>query len=324
MPSPSRCLTAGDALNFVRDRAVHAPTDRPRIGLELEWLTHHRHDRRRRVTPAELAPVLEALGDLPCHGRVTVEPGGQVELSSAPLPSVSDAIDAARTDMAVLRDALDAVDITLEGNGLDRERGPERVVEAGRYRAMETYFDALGPDGRMMMCNTASIQINVDVDGDPNEAWRAATLAAPLLARFFNTPSPNRMDVWSRMDLTRAGAVCGSDVASAWARYALAARVMFIRAHDDDCIAVLDGMTFSRWIESGHPLGFPTEDDLAEHLTTLFPPVRPRGWFEIRTIDALGDDCWPRAVELTAALLLEGSDRRRLLRDGEVPAWSWR
>ena len=48
------------------------------------------------------------------------------------------------------------------------------------------------------MCNSASMQINVDVDGDPAEAWRAATLAAPLLAQFFNAPSPNRMDLWSR------------------------------------------------------------------------------------------------------------------------------
>ncbi len=322
MPSPSRCLTAGDALTFVRDRAIHAPTDCPRIGLELEWLTHHRHDRRRRVTTADLAPVLAAIGELPCDSRVTVEPGGQVELSSLPLPSATDAIDATRTDMAVLRDALDAADITLEGSGLDRDRHPERVVDAGRYRAMETYFDAFGPDGRMMMCNSASIQINVDVDGDPNEAWQAATHAAPLLAQFFNAPSPNRMDVWSRMDASRARPVCGEDVASAWAAYALAARVMFIRTHGDDCIPVLDGMTFESWIDRGHPLGFPTEADLVEHLTTLFPPVRPRGWFEIRTIDALGDDCWPRAVELTAALLLEGSDRRRLLRHGEVPAWS--
>ncbi len=97
---------------------------------------------------------------------------------------------------------------------------------------------------------------------------------------------------------------------------------MFIRCGDDDCVACLDGMTFGDWLQHGHPLGWPTEADLAEHLTTLFPPVRPRGWFEIRTIDALGDDCWPRAVELTAALLLDGDDRRRLLASGEVPAWS--
>jgi glutamate--cysteine ligase len=173
-----------------------------------------------------------------------------------------------------------------------------------------------------MMCNSASMQINIDVDGQPRDAWRAATLAGPLLAQFFNSPSPNRMDVWSGIDATRAGAVTGADPSTAWASYALEARVMFIRCDDDDCCAVLDGMTFVDWLEGGHPLGWPTEADLAEHLTTLFPPVRPRGWFEIRTIDALGDECWPRAVELCAALVLEGSDRDRLLSKGEVPAWT--
>jgi glutamate--cysteine ligase len=322
VPSPSRCLTAGDALNFVRARAIHPPVDHPRIGLELEWLTFHRHDRLRRVTPEDLAPALRAIGELPCHGRITVEPGGQVELSSLPQPSVADAIDATRTDMLVLRGALADAGISLEGVGLDRVRPPQRVVEAGRYRAMETYFDALGLHGRAMMCNTASIQVNVDVDGDPVEAWRAATLAAPLLAQFFNSPSPNRMDVWSHMDASRVGPVCGTDLPSAWAAYALDARVMFIRCDGDDCVPVLNGMTFADWLAHGHPLGWPTASDLAEHLTTLFPPVRPRGWFEIRTIDALGDDCWPRAAELTAALLLEGADRRRLLESGEVPAWT--
>ena len=123
--------------------------------------------------------------------------------------------------MRVLRDALDDADIILEGSGLDRLRPPERVVDAGRYRAMETYFDALGPQGRTMMCNSASLQVNIDVDGDPADAWRAASLAAPLVAEFFNAPSPNRMDVWSGIDRTRAAPVAGDDPASAWATYAL-------------------------------------------------------------------------------------------------------
>lgn len=322
MPSPSRCLTAGDALTFVRDRAVHPPADRPRIGLELEWLTYHRHDRCRRVTPSDLAPVLHEIGDLPCGGRITLEPGGQVELSSTPQYSVADALDATRTDLRVLRAALAEADITLEGAGLDHHRRPERVVDAGRYRAMETYFNSFGPHGRTMMCNSASMQINIDVDGDPSDAWRAASLAAPLLAQFFNAPSPNRMDVWSGIDVTRAAPVSGADASSAWAAYALEARVMFIRRDHDDCVPVLDGTTFADWLQRGHRLGWPTQEDLAEHLTTLFPPVRPRGWFEIRTIDALGDECWPRAVELCAALLFDGQDRRRLLSSGEVPAWT--
>jgi glutamate--cysteine ligase len=307
-------LTAGDAFCFVRDLAVHEPTGTPRIGLELEWLTFPTADRSRRVELTDLTPTLHALaGMLPCGSRVTVEPGGQVEISTPACDSVADAIDAARADVAVVRGVLHDNGIETTGAGLDRSRPPARVVDSPRYRAMETYFDHAGPEGRTMMCNSASMQINVDFDGDVREAWRAANLVAPMLGARFSEPSPNRLDLWSRIDRTRSAPVVGDDPGEAWATYALAARVMFIRRSDDECIAVLDGTTFRDWIERGHALGWPTEADLAEHLTTLFPPVRPRGYLELRTIDALDDSQWPVAAETAVAMLLDGPARRTAL-----------
>lgn len=325
MPSPTRCLTAGDAFTIVRDRAVHPPAHAPHIGLELEWLSRHLADPCRRVRPDDLAPVLAAVGDrLPCGGRVTIEPGGQIELSTLPHDSVANLVDATLADARVLRTACADAGIVLESAGLDTMRHAQRVLDRDRYRAMETYFDAHGPDGRTMMCNSAALQLNVDVSGDPVDAWCAAEAAAVILAGVFNAPSPNRMDVWSRIDRTRTAPVRarGADPAAAWAQYALDARVMFVRVDATDCVPMLDGMAFGEWCERGHPLGWPTEADLVEHLTTLFPPVRPRGWLEIRTLDSLDDDTWPRAVELAAALLLDGPARERLLRRGEVPAWT--
>jgi glutamate--cysteine ligase len=314
VPSPSRCLTAGDAFCFVRDLAVQPPTGSPRVGLELEWLTFSTADRARRVDLTDLAPALEALdGALPCRSRLTIEPGGQVEISTLPCESVADAIDAARTDVAIVRRALLDRDIEIVGAGRDRCRAPSRVVDTARYRAMETYFDHAGPEGRTMMCNTASMQINVDFDGDAGEAWRAANLVAPMLGARFSEPRPNRLDLWYRIDRTRAAPVAGDDPGEAWAAYALAARVMFIRHTADDCIPVLDGTTFCDWIEHGHPLGWPTEADLAEHLTTLFPPVRPRGYLELRTIDALDESRWPIAAEMAVKLMLDGPERRAAL-----------
>jgi glutamate--cysteine ligase len=314
VPSPSRCLTAGDAFCFVRDLAVHAPTGSPRVGLELEWLTFPIADPRQRVDLTDLGPALDTLGRaLPCGSRLTIEPGGQVEISTPPCDSVADAIDAARTDTARVRGALLDHGIQLVGAGLDRCRPPTRVVDTPRYRAMETYFDHAGPEGRTMMCNSASMQINVDFDGDAREAWRAANLVAPALGARFSEPSPNRLAVWSRIDHTRTAPVIGDDPREAWATYALAARVMFIRQNDDDCLPILDGTTFCEWIERGHPLGWPTEADLAEHLTTLFPPVRPRGYLELRSIDALDDDRWPAAAEMAVAMLLDGPERRAAL-----------
>ena len=178
---------------------------------------------------------------------------------------------------------------------------------------MEEYFDHAGPEGRTMMCNSASMQINVDVDGDTRDAWRAANFVASMLGARFSEPSPNRLDMWSRIDRTRTAPVIGDDPGEAWAAYALAARVMFFRRSDDDCVPVLDGTTFCEWIERGHPLGWPTEADLTEHLTTLFPPVRPRGHLELRSIDALDDAHWPAVAETAVTMLLDGPERRAAL-----------
>lgn len=314
MPSPSRCLTAGDAFCLVRDLAVQPPTGNPRVGLELEWLTYPTADPTRRVDLCDLTTVLDAInGGLPCDSRLTVEPGGQVEISTLPLSSVSDAIDAARTDTAAVRETLHDHGVELVAAGLDRHRPPVRLIDTPRYRAMEAYFDHAGGDGRTMMCNSASMQINVDFDGDPRDAWRAANIVAPMLGTRFSERSPNRLDVWSRIDRTRTAAVVGDDPGEAWAAYALAARVMFIRCSIDECVPVLDDLTFCEWIERGHPLGWPTEADLVEHLTTLFPPVRPRGYLELRSIDALDDDRWPVAAEMAVTMLLDGPQRRAAL-----------
>jgi glutamate--cysteine ligase len=66
---------------------------------------------------------------------------------------------------------------------------------------------------------------------------------------------------------------------------------------------VLEPLSFADWIDRGHPLGWPTLDDLEYHLTTLFPPVRPRGWLELRMIDAVPAP-WARAAAAVTSVLL--------------------
>ena len=78
---------------------------------------------------------------------------------------------------------------------------------------------------------------------------------------------------------------------------------MMINASPSHSVAMRDAVAFSTWLADGHELGWPTIDDFAYHLTTLFPPVRPRGWLELRMIDALQEEWWPVAVAVTAALL---------------------
>ena len=68
-------------------------------------------------------------------------------------------------------------------------------------------------------------------------------------------------------------------------------------------VPLRERLPFSAWIRDGHALGRPTIDDLDYHLTTLFPPVRPRGFLELRYLDALPDPWWRVAVAIVTALV---------------------
>ncbi len=76
---------------------------------------------------------------------------------------------------------------------------------------------------------------------------------------------------------------------------------------------VLGRLPFKAWMDDGYLGRHPDVDDFAYHLTTLFPPVRPRGWLELRMTDALPDSDWEVPVALAAALLTRPhADDRRL------------
>jgi glutamate--cysteine ligase len=284
------------------------------VGIEIEALTFDRAGRR--PDADTVVGLVDAAGPLPGAGRVSAEPGGQVEVSTPPAPSVAAAVAACAADLEAVRSRLQAAGITTALVGLDPVRPPVRVTDAPRYRAMQAYFDAQGLAGRTMMCNTASVQVNLDLDGPggPAARWRRAHLLGPVLAAAFaNSPLANgrptrfcslRLATWRAIDPSRtAPALRSTAAARDWADYALDARVMFVPDGRAGRAPVLDGVRMRDWIESGRAGTWPTEDDLAEHLTTLFPPVRPRGWLELRFLDALPDPWWRVAVAVTVALL---------------------
>ncbi len=311
-----RRLSTGDAQQIIRHEGCTVPDGPPKIGLELEWLTWASDDPRRRVTPAEIDSALDRTRPLPHGGRVTVEPGGQVELSSPPQPSLEEALGTTAADAVILRAALAASGIRTESRGLDSFRPPRRVLREPRYEAMERYFDAAGPAGRTMMCATASLQLNIDVACDPDATWQLAHDIGPVLgAAFANSAGPGcrsqRLRTWAAIDPGRTAPVGGSASGPAWAEYALAAPVMLFRPGpaDEATRAVDAPLSMARWLAAGHRGLWPTEDDVAYHLTTLFPPVRPRGWLELRMIDALPDPWWQVATAVAVALLHDADAR---------------
>jgi glutamate--cysteine ligase len=316
VPSPSRRLSAADVERFVRRRCF--PTVQAgRVGAELEWLTISSTDPAATVDHDALRAAVAGAGPLPGGSRVTFEPGGQLELSSATCTDIGAVCTAMEADLGAVSQVATTVGIDLVGLGADPLGLPQRLVDGSRYRAMEAFLRADGGDGVTMMCSTAALQVNLDIgdEGTQLSRWRRAQALSPvLIAAFANAPfsagSPNglrsrRAEIWSTIDRSRTGPVdlAGDDPVAAWVGYALAARTMLVRSSASHFEPVLLPLPFGRWMDQGHELGFPTIDDFEYHLSTLFPPVRPRGWLELRMIDALPDPWWRAAVAVTTALL---------------------
>jgi glutamate--cysteine ligase len=169
-----------------------------------------------------------------------------------------------------------------------------------------------------MMTLTAAVQINVDLGPHPEGAWASAHVLGPVfVGAFANSPfargqptgfRSTRFANWWRLDPARTRPIAtGGDAISAIVRYALAAPVMgiFIDARRSVFAPVLDRLTFQQWIDRGYHGRYPTLDDFSYHLTTLFPPVRPRGWLELRMVDALPGSDWRVPVAVAAALLAQ-------------------
>lgn len=208
--------------------------------------------------------------------------------------------------------------------GVDPVRPAHNLrAAAARYEAMARYFADEWPLAIEMMTNTASIQVNLGYGGDATsfaERWRLVYALGPtLVAAFANSPlwggRPTgwqswRWQTWTRIDPTRTRPVAWDiEPLDAWCEYALDANVMLIRVDGDTHHPLPAGFPFRRWLTEGHELGWPSIDDLAYHLTTLFPPVRPRGWFEVRYLDALPTPFWHVAASILSALLGDEATR---------------
>jgi glutamate--cysteine ligase len=316
VPSTRQSLTVGDVRRLVREECFPSSPS-GRVGVEVEWLAVRFSDPSSPVLP-EL--VGEVGAELPAGSRLTFEPGGQVELSSPPLRGIGPACAAIAADAAALTDRLAETGIGLIGLGLDPGPTRARCLDAPRYEAMEAYFDAQCAAGRTMMRSTAAVQVNVDLGptaADAERRWHRAHDTGPVLAAAFaNSPlsggmpsgwRSRRLAIWTDVDECRTAAADGTtrDPARAWTDYALEARVMFIRQDESRYVPILDSLTLADWIARGHELGFPTVDDVSYHFTTLFPPVRPRGWLELRMIDSVPDPWWRAAVAVATTLVCD-------------------
>ncbi|MFC0865873.1 ergothioneine biosynthesis glutamate--cysteine ligase EgtA [Sphaerimonospora cavernae] len=315
--SRRRAVTEQEAEARLADICFKTGTPR-RIGIEVEWLVHDLLEPRDPVAPARLTRALAAVGGLPLRSALTIEPGGQLELSSRPAVSLTACASETAADLELVRTRLACFGLGLAGYGLDPWHPPRRILDHPRYVAMERYFDRTGPDGRVMMSATASVQICLDAGQDGagpfgiERRWRLAHLLGPVLvAAFANSPlrqgrptgwKSTRQGVWASLDQVRGLAPGpGPSAREAWTTHALDTPVLCVRTPEGPWETPA-GLTLRDWIRGGGPRPV-TVEDIDYHLTTLFPPVRPRGHLELRMIDAQpGPDGWVVPMAVTAAL----------------------
>lgn len=315
------------------------------VGVELEFTVHHHDDP---AAPLDRDRLCAALGDhapvtlrptspaLPLrHGSsVTLEPGGQVEISSRPHASLTELHRAVSAEIEQLATLLAGAGLILGDTGVDPHRPPRRLLSTPRYDAMEAAFDRRGLSGKIMMCSTAGLQVCLDAGpaGELATRWAAVhALGPPLLALFANSGrfagrdtgwASARQQAWRGIDPSRTRQIAtGTDPAGAWAGYALDAALLCVRRPGGEWHAP-SGVTFADWIR-GALRPRPTFADLDYHLSTLFPPVRPRGYLEIRYLDTQPGRGWFAPAALLHALLADAGTAAAALELAAPAAGRW-
>lgn len=254
---------------------------------------------------------------LPNGGRISYEPGGQIEYASPPSHSVSALVEDLQRVMARLAGALQDRGIVPLHLGLDPSFPVEQVplrLGGERYQRMDRYFATLGQNGARMMRQTASMQIALDLGPHRFMRWRLLNAIAPYLAAIFaNSPAyagrrtgmySTRRAVWNEVDPTRTGLPWDRAAVEAYSEFALDAPA-FLEGPGEPPFLVL-GERLERWGEF-------RAEACAAHLSTLFPEVRPRGYYEVRTVDALDPSWYAAPLAFLVGLVWQPSIGARAL-----------
>lgn len=248
--------------------------------------------------------------------NVTLEPGGQFELSGSPFKTIAEVIAEARA-------FHDRVDEFLSPHGFQQvalgytpfaKLDHIEWMPKGRYVIMREYLAATGGLAHAMMKGTCALQANFDYldEEDCAAKVKLSTLLSPLITAIFaNSPLKEgqltgyktyRGHIWTQVDDDRAGfptKVRDGFTFERWLDYLLDVPMMFYKEGDHWLPA--KGRTFRTWMEDGINGQFPTWKDWELHMTSVFPEVRVK-----RTIEIRGADCVPLDLAAGFLALFEG------------------
>src|SRR5271156_4024170 len=266
------------------------------------------------------------------RSAITLEPGGQVELSGEQCDSIHCAYEEFATHVQQLIEVTGQIGATVLGLGMQPVSRIDQIelLPKARYHIMYPYMARKGTLGQRMMKQTAGVQANLDYS-DERDAMRKLRVSmgiVPLVyAIFANSPLSDgtlngyqsyRGHIWSDTDPDRCGIlefVLREDSSfEAYADWALDVPMYFIiRDHNYiDCTRP-GRITFRQYMQSGFSGQKATVEDWGNHLTTLFPEVRLKKYIEIRTPDSQ-----PPALMLSLPALLKG-----LLYDNDCLDAAW-
>ena len=248
--------------------------------------------------------------------NVSLEPGGQLELSGAPLETIHQTCDEVNAHLREVREISDELGARFIGLGAAPEWTHEQMPQMpkGRYRLMTEYMGRVGTHGTQMMYRTCTVQVNLDFSSEPDMVKKlrvALSLQPVATALFANSPffegklnghKSWRSRIWRDLDTDRTGipAFVFEDGFGfeRWVQYALDVPMYFV-FRDGRYINAL-GQSFRDFLNGRLPamLGeTPTLADWADHLTTLFPEARVKRFIEMRGADG---GPWRRLCALPA------------------------
>ena len=264
-------------------------------------------------------PVLEAghiIGLTRDGANVSLEPGGQLELSGAPLATIHQTCDEVNEHLREVHQVADRLGVRFIGLGAapiwTHEQMP--MMPKGRYRLMTDYMGRVGTHGTQMMYRTCTVQVNLDFgsEADMVQKFRVALALQPVAtALFANSPffegRPNghrswRSRIWRDLDPARTGmlpfAFEDGFGFEAYVDYALDVPMYFV--YRDGHYIDARGQSFRDFLKGRLPAlpgEVPTLSDFADHLTTIFPEARLKKFIEMRGADG---GPWRRLCALPA------------------------
>ncbi len=288
----------------------------------------------------EWEPVEEDARTIALRGGkawITLEPGGQLELSGEVCDSVHCAQAEFSSHISEIVTVGEELGIAFLGLGMQPISRLEEIewVPKKRYRIMAPHMQRVGTLGQRMMKQTAGVQVNLDYgsEADAMNKMRVAMGLVPIIsAMFANSPLSDgelnhfvsfRGHIWTQTDPARSGLLPFVFRANAgfddYVEYALRVPMYFI---------VRDGQwfdmtahSFADFMANGHQGHRATMADWSAHLTTLFPEVRLKAYLEVRFIDSQSPDLMLAVPALTKGLLYE--EDCRLAAWDLVKRWTW-